>query len=196
MGHRGLILLALAACGGHPAPRPAIDQLPARVVYDFEHAVLESQDAFVALFDFTKVGQFEILLHRYDALGRRDDLDDDEIDAYMHEAATPYPPERERKNVGGFYPWLIKAAVAHGHCRAVTPTWDYNRLLGEPFPPLPAGSESHEALRLQVNTYLEHGAGGVIGIRCPGGDRGLALVYTRTDSERGYDLITIYDDGP
>ena len=63
-------------------------------------------------------------------------------------------------------------------------------------PPLPAGHESHEPLRLKVNAYLENGQGGVIAIRCPGGTRGLALVYTKRDNERGYDLITIYDDGP
>jgi hypothetical protein len=204
MGVRRLILvlpsiLALGACGpkAPPAPpRPPVDQLPARVVWDFEHAVLESKDAYVALFDFTAVGELEILLHRYDALGRKPDEDPDERDEYMAEDGTPYPPTRERRNVGNFYGFLIKPAINHGHCQAVTPTWEYNRLLGEPFPELPPGSESHEALREKVNTYLDGGAGGVIGIRCPGGTRGLALVYTRRDNERGYDLITIYDDGP
>ena len=69
---RGCRSASGAACGPKPPadpPRPPSSDLPARVVWDFEHAVLQSQDAMVALFDFTAVGQFEILLHRYDALG-------------------------------------------------------------------------------------------------------------------------------
>ncbi len=188
-----------ASCGagaGTSAARPRPDTLPEQVVYDFERAVLDSQDAFLALFDFVAVGEMEILMHRYDALGRLPDLDDDTRAEYLAEDGTPYPPERERKNVGSFYGWLIRPAMAQGNCRAVTPTWAYNRLLGEPYAPLPDGHESHEALRLKVNGYLADGAGGVVGIRCPGGPRGLALVYTRRDNPRGYDLVTIYDDGP
>lgn len=204
MGARGLGLLPallVAACGGADgggaaAERPRPTTLPEQVVYDFERAVIAGQDDMLALFDFAAVGEMEILLHRYDALGRLPDLDDDTREAYLAEDGTPYTPERERRNIGRFYPWLIRPAIAGGDCRAVEPTWNYNRLLGQPFEPLPPGNETHEALRIKVNTYLEGGAGGVIGIRCPGGDRGLALVYTKRDNARGYDLITIYDDGP
>ncbi|MCB9564720.1 MAG: hypothetical protein H6708_30410 [Kofleriaceae bacterium] len=90
---------------------------------------------------------------------------------------------------------MIRPAIAGGGCAAVTPHWHYNQLLGVPFEPLPPGNDTHEALRATVNAYLEDGAGGVVGIRCPGGTRGLALVYTRRANARGYDLITIYDDG-
>lgn len=194
-----LAALAVGCGGGAPAPerpRPAVDALPDRVVWDFEHAVLDSKDAFLGLFDFTAVGEMEILLHRYDALGRLPDIDEETTAEYLAEDGTPYTPERERKNVGGFYDWLIRPAIAKGNCAAVTPTWEYNQKLAGPYEPFPEGHESHEPLRVKVNAYLENGQGGVIGIRCPGSDRGLALVYTKRDSERGYDLITIYDDGP
>lgn len=197
-----LLAIALAGCGGAGGaaaverPRPPVDALPDRVVWDFEHAVLDSKDAFLGLFDFTAVGEMEILLHRYDALGRLPDIDEETVAQYLAEDGTPYPPERERKNVGGFYGWLIRPAIGKGNCAAVTPTWEYNQRLGTPYEPLPEGHSAYEPLRVKVNTYLENGQGGVIGIRCPGGDRGLALVYTKRDNERGYDLITIYDDGP
>jgi hypothetical protein len=207
MGRRGLIALAAlvaAGCGGGGAggataaerPRPGLDALPDRVVWDFEHAVRDSQEAFLGLFDFTAVGEMEILLHRYDALGRLPGITEARVAEYLAEDGTPDPPERERTNVGGFYGWLIRPAIGGGGCAAVTPTWEYNQQLAGPYDPLPEGHEAYEPLRLKVNGYLEDGRGGVIGIRCPGGARGLALVYTRRDSERGYDLITIYDDGP
>jgi len=187
-------LLALAACGPPTptrAPRPAT--LPERVVYDFETAVLTSQDAFVGLFDFTEVGAFEILLRRYDLLGRLPDLTDDEKADLAADDGTPYPPERERRNVGNFYKILAQRTVGTGRCTAVPPQWAYNRLLGEAFPPLPPGHDAYESLRLRVNAQLA--GGGVIGIRCAGGHGGLALVYSPRAGARGYDIITIYDDG-
>lgn len=36
----------------------------------------------------------------------------------------------------------------------------------------------------------------MIGIRCRGGAKGLALVYSPRRDARGYAIITIYDDGP
>ena len=134
MGRRGLILALAAlagACGSKPAPaapRPGVDQLPARVVWDFEHAVLDSKESFVALFDFTAVGEMEILLHRYDLLGRLPDMDDDMREAYAAEDGTPYPPERERRNVGNYYAWLIKPAIARGSCQAMEPHWRWRWL--------------------------------------------------------------------
>jgi hypothetical protein len=201
MGERGmnrmLFVVVLAGCGPKAiaqGPRPA-DDLPAQVVWDFERAVKAGQDETLALFDFAAVGEVEILMHRYDALGRLPEISDDRRAEYLAEDGTPYPAERERTNIGKYYGFLIRPAIGRGGCQPARPTWKYNRLLDH-YPPLPAGNESHEALREVVNAYFADGNGGVVGIRCAGGNRGLALVYTRRDNERGYDLITIYDDGP
>lgn len=186
--------VALLSCGPDARPavtRPRPTSLPEQVVFDFERAVMASQDDMLALFDFTAVGQVEILLHRYDVLGRAPELGQRYIDEYLAEDGTPYPPARERKNIASFYGWLIRPAIAEGDCTAAPPANQYNRLLGVPFEPLPPGHEAYEPLRQTVNAYQ----GGVIAIRCPGGPRGLALMYTRRDNARGYDLITIYDDG-
>ena len=72
------LALALAGCGpqaarpggGSWAPAPAGATLADKVVWDFEHATLAGQAEFASLFDFAEVGAFEILLHRYDVLGR------------------------------------------------------------------------------------------------------------------------------
>jgi hypothetical protein len=64
-----------------------------------------------------------------------------------------------------------------------------------PFEPLPPGNESHEALRQKVNTYLDNGQGGVVAIRCTGGKGSLALVWSKKPTPRGWDIVTIYDDG-
>ncbi len=200
----GLAALAMTfaagACGPKaPArpPRPAT--LPEQVVYDFETAVLTSKDAFTELFDFVEVGAFEILLRRYDLLGRLDDLTDAEIADLEKDDGTPYPPEREKRNVGNFYRRLAQRTVGTGGCRAETPRWAYNRLMGQPFEELPEDfpeeqRPAYETLRVRVNAQLEKG--GVIGIRCDGGTKGLALVYSTRENARGYDIITIYDDGP
>ncbi len=190
------LLLTVAACGPKAipqGPRPA--DLREQIVWDFEHAVKSGQDDMLALFDFTAVGEVEILMHRYDALGRYKAITDDQRAEYLAEDATPYPPERERRNIGNYYGFLIRPAIGRGGCKADVPTWGYNRLLDQ-YPELPEGHEQYEPLRAKVNTYFENGSGGVVGIRCAGGNRGLALVYTKRDNERGYDLITIYDDGP
>ncbi len=192
-----LVAIAATACGPTPpprAPRPA--SLPEQVVYDFETAVLTSREAWLELFDFVEVGGFEILLRRYDLLGRISDLTDDERADLEADDGTPYPPARERKNVGNFYARLAQRTVGTGACTAAPPRWNYNVLLGLPFDPLPAGQADHdayEALRVRINAQLDNG--GVIGIRCAGGHGGLALVYSQRADARGYAIITIYDDG-
>lgn len=197
---------ALAACthgapsAPAPAPKaawpapPAGTPLPEKVVWDFEHATLAGFEPWVGLFDFAEVGAFEILLRRYDLLGRLPDLTDEEKAKLALDDGTPYPPARERRNVGRFYQRLAQPTVGTGGCTAGPPHWRYNQLLGVPFPPLPPGHEHYEPLRQRINAQLERG-GGVIGIRCTGGRGGLALVYTPVANPRGYDLITIYDDG-
>jgi hypothetical protein len=202
MGARGLTLavLALAACGPKAPsrpPRPAT--LPEQVVYDFETAVLSGRDAFVDLFDFDEVGAFEILLRRYDLMGRLDDLTDDEIADLEKDDGTPYPAAREKRNVGNFYKRMAQRTVGTGGCHAEAPHWEYNRLMGQPFEELPddfAPDEqraAYETLRTRVNAQLAKG--GVIAIRCTGGTKGIALVYSERANARGYDIITIYDDG-
>ncbi len=188
---RFAILAAVAACG-HPAhPAPPVD-LRAKIAADFEKAVRSSREDYVALFDFTIVGKFEILLHRYDALGRVPSLSEERKAAFLAEQPIGYPPDRERRNVGNFYPILAQRTVGTGGCRAGDPVDAYGKLMGQPFEPLPADSADYEPLRAEMNAHLAKG--GVVGLQCRGGRGGLALVYTRADNERGYDLITIYDD--
>lgn len=188
--------LAVAACAARtPAPSTAPTvpgTLRDRVVADFAHAVATSRDAYLGLFDFDAVGEVEILLHRYDLLGRLP-LDASQRAAFAAEDGTPYPAARERRNVGNFYAPLAQRTVGPGGCEAVAPRTRYATLLGEPSPPLPAGTPpGYALLRTHANAWL--GVGGVVGIRCAGGRGGVALVYTARDTPRGYDLITIYDD--
>jgi hypothetical protein len=208
MGTRCVTLSALvfapllaAACGPKastaPAtPAPAADRptsTPARVVYDFEQAVKANQDSYVALFDFTAVGEFEILLHRYDLNGRLVNLPDDIKAQFAKEDGTPYPPARERRNVGNFYGILAQRTVGTGGCTLAEPRTHYGKLLGAQFDPLPDGTPpGYQTLRTTVNGYLAKG--GVVGLKCSGGKGGLAIVWTERPNERGYDLITIYDD--
>lgn len=205
MGARGLIgWLVLAACG-HPAtPKPT--SLSDRVAADFEAAVKQSKDAYVALFDFAAVGEFEILLHRYDLNGRLVHLEDDQKQQFLDEDGTPYPAARERRNVGNFYTILAQRTVGTGGCTAAPPRTHYGKLLGVAFDPLPPQSDvelagqrvqkptppNYATLRDHVNAWLANG--GVVGLRCSGGKGGLAIVYTARPNARGYDLITIYDD--
>src|SRR5439155_3748227 len=110
-----------------------------RVVADLERAVLASKDAYVALFDFVAVGEYEILLHRYDLNGRLVHLEDDQKEQFRHEDGTPYPEARERRNVGNFYPILAQRTVGTGGCAAAAPRTRYGKLLGVHFDPLPDG---------------------------------------------------------
>lgn len=196
MGPRSLILIAAAALAGCPKPqpaaRPAPASLPERVVADFEAAVLAGRAAFEALFDFAAVGEMEILLHRYDLGGRLPNLPEDLKAEFAAEDGTPYPAERERRNVGSFYERLAQRTVGTGGCVAGEPRTRYGKLLGS-YPPLPEGTPpKYETLRAHANEWLARG--GVVGMTCKGGKGGLVFVYTAKDSARGYDLITIYDD--
>jgi hypothetical protein len=217
MGKRGLILALLAACGGGAggasgttttgggATKPASGSIRDRVVADFEAAVKTSKDAYVALFDFVAVGEYEILLHRYDLLGRLTHLTDKQKKGFFNEDGTPYPEARERRNVGNFYPILAQRTVGTGGCKATEPRTKYAKLLGtfEPLPetttvqlegeklegPTPPG---YKILWDKATAYLAKG--GVVAFTCSGGKGGLAVVYTEKPNARGYDLITIYDD--
>jgi hypothetical protein len=197
VGARGLIVAALATGVGctpaAPPARPTPADLPARVAADFERAVLANRDAYVSLFDFTAVGEYEILLHRYDLDGRLAHLEDDQKAQFAKEDGTPYPPTRERRNVGNFYSLLAQRTVGTGGCTASVPRTHYGKLLGAHFDPFPACTPpKYETLRADANFWLEHG--GVVGIKCSGGEGGIALVYTEAPNQRGYNLITIYDD--
>jgi len=216
MGQRSLIITTmLAACGGsqaqtpvQPLPAPPVAPsgkhvdfpperafltLPERVVFDFERAVRKNKDAYVELFDFSAVGEIEILLHRYDLNGRLKNLPEQQKAQFTGEDGTPYPPARERRNVGNFYPFLAQRTVGTGGCTLRDPRTHYGKLLAQPYEALPAGTPpKYEKLRTDANAWLAKGGG--IGIECDGGEGGLALVYTARDNARGYDLITIYDD--
>jgi hypothetical protein len=210
MGARSLILLAVAACGGSVATTPSVASMPKadlrdKVVADFEAAVKQSRDAYVALFDFAAVGEYEILLHRYDLLGRLKNLTDQEREQFFAEDGTPYPEARERRNVGNFYKILAQRTVGTGGCKAGEPRTHYGKLLGT-FDRLPDTTEANvvNALRSQptprgyytLRNHVLHwlAKGGVVGFTCSGGTGGIAVVYTEAQNARGYDLITIYDD--
>lgn len=201
--------LLAASCGGGattytPALRPHGAQRE-KVVADFEAAVTANKDAYVALFDFAAVGEYEILLHRYDLLGRLKNLTEEERQQFFAEDGTPYPEARERRNVGNFYKVLAQRTVGTGGCKAHEPRTPYGRMLGT-FEPLPLTTETMLALAMRsaptprgyfvlrnhVNAWLSKG--GVVGFTCDGGKGGLAVVYTEKPNSRGYDLITIYDD--
>ena len=174
-------------------PPPTSASLADKVVWDFEHATLAGQEAFASLFDFAEVGAFEILLHRYDALGRQPSLSQREIDKLLAEQPEPYPEARERRNVSRYYPRWVQRTVGTGGCAAGPTKRPYVAQLGPPFPPLPAEHAHYEPLRARVNAQLE--GGGAVTVRCTGGKGGLALVYSPRPTARGYALITIYDDG-
>jgi len=194
MGKRCLILGLMIACGS-PAPvtptSPA--SLPDRIAADFEQAVKANKDAYVSLFDFVAVGEYEILLRRYKLNGRRTTLTDAEKDMLRKDDGTPFPEARERRNVGNFYPILAQRTVGTGGCTAQAPRTKFGKLLGQPFEAMPADTPpAYEKLRTDANNWLAKG--GVVGLKCTGGTGGLAIVYTASSDGHGYKLITIYDD--
>lgn len=155
--------------------------------------MLTDKSAYVSLFDFSAVGEYEILLHRYDFAGRMKNLEDDQKAQFASEDGTPYPVTRERRNVGNFYPLLAQRTVGTGGCVPAAPRTRYGQLLGQHFEELPACTPpKYTLLRADANYWLDHG--GVVGIRCTGGSGGLAIVYAEAPNQRGYNLITIYDD--
>ncbi|MBA2541445.1 MAG: hypothetical protein H0V17_17520 [Deltaproteobacteria bacterium] len=214
MGARSLILIALASCGGgapattgtSPTGGPSSgESLRDRVVADFERAVTQSKDEYVSLFDFVAVGEYEILLHRYDLLGRLKNLTDAQKTQFFSEDGTPYPEARERRNVGNFYKPLAQRTVGAGGCKAREPRTAYAKLLGT-FEALPeiteveiAGAKKSAPTPKGYQILRDHAVGwlakgGVVGFSCTGGTGGLTVVYTEKPSGRGYALITIYDD--
>lgn len=197
MGTRSLIFgsLVVAAChGGATAPTgPATAAtIQERVAHDFETAVLAGKDPYVGLFDFAIVGEYEILLHRYDLNGRTSIRLEKRRAEFEAEDGTPYPETRERRNVGNFYPLFVQRTVGTGGCQAVEPRTKYAKKLAT-IDPLPEGTPP------KYQTLVDHAKawtakGGVVGIHCSGGQGNLAVVYTEKPNARGYDLITIYDD--
>ena len=163
-----------------------------RVVTDFERAVLAGRHHYVQLFDFVTVGTFEKLLRRHDLYGRWPNPSKQYLAQLRADTPEPYPAERERKNVGNFYGRFVSRTVGRGGCAPSPIKSAYVQKLGTPFRPLPAGNDRYVPMRRTVNPLIA--AGGVVGVRCKTGKGGLALVYTRRDSPRGYDLITMYDD--
>jgi hypothetical protein len=155
--------------------------------------VLDSEAAFAALFDFAAVGEFEILLHRYDLNGRLTNLSEKVKEQFRYEDGTPYPAERERRNVTRFYKRFVQRTVGTGGCTAHVSRTKYGKLLGQHYETLPAGTPpEYESLRTHVNEWVKKG--GAVALTCTGGRGSLVLVYTARDNARGYDLITIYDD--
>lgn len=182
--------LAGLACGARSPGRAATDR-GAEVVATFERAVLAGPDAYAALFDFAAVGKVEKLLHRYDALGRAD-LPDAWRDEFLAETPEPFSVERERTNLGKFFPPLAQRTVGTGGCAVAAPASAYARLLGGPFEPLPAEHQAYEPLRGEVNALFARG--GLVTLACTGGQGQLALVWTDDASPRGWSLVTMYDD--
>ena len=161
---------------------------------DFEAAIKASKDAYVALFDFAAVGEIEILLHRYDLNGRLVNLDRRRRrQQFAAEDGTPYPAERERRNVGNFYTILAQRTVGTGGCTAGEPRTQYGKLLGDVSSRCPrARRPSTRRCAPTPTTWLAKG--GVVGIKCSGGRAASRWCTPRATNARGYDLITIYDD--
>ena len=166
--------------------------LAAKVVADFEKGVLSGPPRYLSLFDLVAVGKLEKLLHRYD-LVRATRLTPAQRAQFEAEDEVPYPPERERRNLGGyFFTTYAARTVGSGGCTARLPVNPYSLRLAHPFEPLPPDLARFEPLRTEVNALIA--TGGIVGLTCSGGQGGLALLYTAAANPRGYQLITMYDD--
>ena len=153
-----------------------------------------SKDAYVALFDFVAVGEYEILLHRYDLNGRLANLPDDMQGAVRRpRTARPIRPSasaatsatsidpraahrRQRR--------LHRERAAHALRQAARPARSSRCPRARP----PA-TRSCAPPRTATSRRAASS-----GIKCSGGKGGLAIVYTESANPRGYELITIYDD--
>lgn len=168
-------------------------ELEARIVSDFEAAVLDSKEAYLALFDLEDVGVFQVLLRRHDLLGRWANIPAGYKKDIERDTGAPYPPERERITVGYWYTRTATRTVGTGTCAPGEAVDDWVKLMGEPFEPLPAGNDAYIPLREHINPLIE--AGGVVRVVCTGGGTPAgSLLYTRTNSPRGYSLLAISND--
>ena len=171
-----------------PVPGTAV---PDRIAADFEIAVRTNKEAMQALFDFEAVGEYEILLHRYDLYGRVE-LDEHQKAVLAAEDGTPYPVAREQRNIGNFYPRWVQPTIGTGGCTLGPPKTYYGKRLGD-IEPLQAGTPpGYQVLFEHATEWLA--SGGVVRVQCTGGTGGIALVWTKRDNARGYDLITMYKD--
>ena len=167
-------------------------ELEARVVAEFEAAVLNSRDAYLNLFDFVAVGRFQILLRRHDLYGRWPNIPARYKANIELDTGAPYPPERERRNVGAMYRRIAQRAVGTGGCSAGEPVDEWVGKMDEPFEPLGPDNDAYIPLANAINPLIE--AGGVVRVMCTGGGHQASLLYTRTNTERGYTLIAITND--
>jgi len=146
---------------------------------------------YVALFDFTAVGEMEILLHRYDLLGRLEHCRGHQRPSSLPEAPC-LPGERVKHNVGQlltkFLGQRTSAPVAAPPAR-LAPSMARSCDVS----PAPEGAlVDYEPAAPEGLGYVAKG--GVIAIalhRWQGRHR--AGLHERPNA-RGYDLITIYDD--
>jgi hypothetical protein len=168
------------------------DALRARVIAEFEAAVLDSKDAYLELFDLESVGVFQIILRRHDLNGRWPNIPANYKRSIEMDTGEPYPPERERRTVGNMYKRVAQRAVGTGRCAPSAAEHEWVAKMGQPFEPLPAGNEQYIPLREYINPMIE--AGGVLHVGCSGGGHGAAVLYTRTNTPRGYSLLAISND--
>jgi len=140
MGARSLILLVSACSGGGgaipwiPALAPRNRTPPSRARRSAwrrtsSTPVLASRDAYVRLFDFVAVGEYEILLTATTLNGRLANLPTIRRPQFINEDGTPYPEARERATSATFYKILAQRTVGSGGCKAAEPRTHYGKQL-------------------------------------------------------------------